>query len=115
MQELGPQELPDGIGRPKARFLLSIIWGLLIGSITFLVGPVAMPSYNPIIEVAKIVLMILMLPGLIGGSAFSGNIHAFYLGLGALVNALVHFGISWFLFPRAARIKRNIKSWYLSP
>jgi hypothetical protein len=110
MQESGPQGFSRGIGRPKARFLFSLGWGLLIGGITFFVGPVAMPSYNPIIQVAKAGLMILLLPGLIGGSAFSGNIHAFYLGPGALVNALVHFGISWFVFPRAARIKRNIKS-----
>jgi hypothetical protein len=93
----------------KSRRYVAIAWGALIGSMTFMVGDISWPSPNPIVEAIKAVLMVLMIPGLIGGAAISGNIHAFSLGAGALVNALFHFGLSWLLFPLVMRFKRSAK------
>jgi len=88
------------------RIFLAITWGLLIGCMTFLVGSIAAPSHNPIIETMKIAVMIIIIPGLYLGAAISGNIHAFDLGPCALVNAVIQFGLSWLLFPLLMRFKR---------
>jgi tetratricopeptide (TPR) repeat protein len=93
----------------KPRLFLAMAWGALVGSLTFAAGPLSVPSYNPIIEVGKVFLMALLLPGLVGGAAISGNVHAFYLGPSALVNALFHFGLSWLLFALGTRFKRRAK------
>jgi hypothetical protein len=71
----------------------------LIGSLTFAVGLISVLSPNPIISAAQVVLMFLMLPGIIGGGAIAGNAHAFQLGIGALLNGLFHFAISWLVIP----------------
>lgn len=76
-----------------------------MGGLTFAVGPLSMRSPNPIINAAQTILEMLIVPGLIGGAAISGNVHAFYLGAGAVVNGLFHFGIGWLLFPLLARLK----------
>jgi tetratricopeptide (TPR) repeat protein len=54
--------------------------------------------------------MILILPGLIGAGAISGNMHAFDLAPGALINALLNFGLSWLLLGLVGRFRRTKKA-----
>jgi hypothetical protein len=81
----------------KPRVLIAAAWGVLIGVLTFAVGPISAISQNSILGVAQEFLMILLLPGLIGAGAVSGNIHAFFLAPGAVINAIFHFCSSWLL------------------
>ena len=83
----------------KIRLLISMIWGTLFGGLTFAVGSIASLSANMIVAAMQIVIMFLLLPGIIGAGAISGNIHAYSLGSGAIINALVNFGLCWLLFP----------------
>lgn len=83
----------------KIRLLISMIWGTLFGGLTFAVGSIASLSANMIVAAMQIVIMFLLLPGIIGAGAISGNIHAYSLGPGAIINALVNFGLCWLLFP----------------
>jgi hypothetical protein len=93
--------------RKQLRFRIAIGWGLLIGSLTFAVGSISSISENPILGIAPRLLMILLLPGLIGGGVISGNMHAFDLALGALINALFNFGLSWLLLALVGRFRRT--------
>lgn len=99
-----PHELPGGLSNKRIRIRIAAGWGLLIGSLTFAVGPISSISANPILGTAQVVLMVLLLPGLIGAGAISGNMHAFYLAPGALINAFFNFGLSWFLLALVGRL-----------
>ncbi len=89
--------------------VFAIAWGALLGGLTFAVGPISWGSQNPLIDAMRVVLMVLLLPGLIGGMAFAGNVHAFSLLPGAIINGLFHFGLCWFLIRVRARFKRRAK------
>jgi tetratricopeptide (TPR) repeat protein len=104
MTEPQHHELPGGLSSKQIRIRVAAGWGLLIGSLTFAVGPISSISENPILGIAQEVLMVLLLPGLIGAGAISGNIHAFYLAPGALINALFNFGLSWLLLAVVGRL-----------
>lgn len=104
MTEPQPDELPGGLSSKQIRIRIAAGWGLLIGSLTFAVGPISSISENPILGIAQEVLMVLLPPGLIGAGAISGNVHAFYLAPGALINALFNFGLSWLLLAVVGRL-----------
>jgi hypothetical protein len=91
----------------KIRTLVAMAWGASIGSLTFAVGSISVLSPNPIVSTTQVVLMSLILPGIIGGGAIAGNVHAFFLGGGAVINSLFHFGVSWFLIPLLTRSKKG--------
>jgi hypothetical protein len=93
----------------KLRIIVALIWGALMGSITFALGPLSVISDNIIIGALQIVLVYLLVPGIIGAAAFSGNVHAFYLGVGAVINALFHFGLCWLLFALYMKLKIRLK------
>ncbi len=71
----------------SARNTVSMAWGLVIGALTFAAGPIGWTSTNPIIAALQWVLLILISPGLIGSAATG------FLGIGAVINALLHFGL----------------------
>jgi hypothetical protein len=81
----------------RRRISVAVGWGALMGGITFAVEPISSPAANPVIEAISAILMGLIFLGLIGGAVLSGNIHAYHLWPCALVNAFVHFCVSWAL------------------
>lgn len=89
--------------------VFAIAWGALLGGLTFAIGPISWGSQNPSIDAMRVILMVLLLPGLIGGMAFAGNVHAFSLLPGAIINGLFHFGLCWLLIRMRARFKRRAK------
>ena len=107
MTQPKPQELRNDPSRKQIRFRVAIVWGLLIGSLTFAVGSISTISENPILGIAQKALMILLLPGLIGAGAISGNMHAFELAPGALINAALNFGLSWLFLALVGRFRRT--------
>ena len=90
------------------RFFVAVAWGALIGGMTFAAGPIGLLSANSIISAVQWVLLILILPGIVGGAVIGGSAHTISLGVGAVVNALLHFGVSWLLFPLLLRLKRTV-------
>jgi predicted Zn-dependent protease len=93
----------------KVRNAVSMAWGAAIGCLTFAAGPIGWASANPIIAAAQWALLILIMPGIIGGGAVSGSVHTVFLGVGAVINALLHFGLCWVLFPLFSRFKRRVR------
>jgi tetratricopeptide (TPR) repeat protein len=87
----------------RVRNAVSLAWGVAIGCLTFAAGPIGWASANPIIAAFQWALLILIMPGIIGGGAVGGSMHTIFLGIAALINALLHFGICWLLFPLFSR------------
>jgi hypothetical protein len=93
----------------ELRTIIALIWGALMGSLTFALGPISVISDNFIFGALQIILVYLLVPGIIGAGIVSGNVHAIYLEVGAVINAVFYFGLSWLLFPLFMKFKRRLK------
>jgi tetratricopeptide (TPR) repeat protein len=82
---------------------------MAIGCLTFAAGPIGWASANPIVAGFQWVLLILIMPGIIGGGAVGGSMHTVFLGVAASINGLLHFGLCWVLFPLFSRFRRRAK------
>jgi tetratricopeptide (TPR) repeat protein len=87
----------------RVRNAVSLAWGMAIGCLTFAAGPIGWASANPIVAGFQWALLILIMPGIIGGGAVGGSMHTVFLGVAASINALLHFGMCWLLFPLFSR------------
>jgi len=87
--------------RMNPRVLIAAVWGTLIGVLTFAAGPLAMPSDHIVIAAIQSVLTYIMLPGLIVAAAVGS------LGPAAVINALIHFGICFFVLRVLPPFKRR--------
>ena len=93
----------------RSRLLIAAGWGILIGGITLQIEHFAQISRNPGIAAIQVACFAAMSPGIVGAMAMSGNVHAWYLGCAAGINALFHFGVSWLLLPLLARLKNFLR------
>jgi hypothetical protein len=73
------------------RVLVAAAWATLIGALTFAAGPLAVLSDHKLIATIQTVLTYTMLPGLIVAAEVGS------LGPEAVVNALIHFVICFFV------------------
>jgi hypothetical protein len=73
------------------RVLVAAAWAILIGALTFAAGPLAAISDHKVIAAIQLVLTYIMLPGLLVAAEVGS------LGPAAVVNALIHFGICFFV------------------
>lgn len=110
MANPGPSKAASATPQKRLRLQIAMAWGVLLGSLTFAVGPLSTISSNPLLGSIQKVLMVFLFPGLIGAMAFGGNVHAFSLLPGAIINALFHFSACWLLVGIAARLKAKAKS-----
>src|SRR5579863_10718306 len=73
---------------------LTHIIGIVLGGATA-VCTLMMEQISGCPEAIALPLTIVLAPGLIGGMALSGNVHAFSLWGSAAVNFVVYFGLTW--------------------
>jgi hypothetical protein len=73
------------------RVLVAAAWAILIGALTFAAGPLSALSGHKLIAAIQVAVTYIMLPGLVVAAAVGS------LGPAAVVNALIHFGICFFL------------------
>jgi hypothetical protein len=73
------------------RVLVAAVWAITIGALTFAAGPLAAPSSHKAIAAIQLVLTCIMLPGLFVAAEVGS------LGPASVVNALIHFGICFFV------------------
>jgi len=73
------------------RVWVAAVWATLIGALTFAAGPLAMLSDHKLVAAVQIVLTSILLPGLILAAEVGS------LGPAASVNAVIHFGICFFV------------------
>ena len=72
---------------------LGVLPGAVIGGLTLLVEKFASISANPMVGIIQRAVMILILPGLIGSTIISNNVHAFSLTVAAILNAIIYSAI----------------------
>jgi|CZKL01.1.fsa_nt_gi hypothetical protein len=85
----------------KIRLLIAALWGALIGLLTFAAGPLAWTSPHTVIATLQIVLTYMLVPGLIAAAGVGS------LGIAAVINALIHFGICFLALGFLPTLKRN--------
>jgi hypothetical protein len=83
------------------RILAAAAWAILIGALTFAAGPLTALSGHKVIAAIQLVLTYLMLPGLFVAAEVGS------LGPAAVVNALIHFGICFFVLRFFPPFKRR--------
>lgn len=66
---------------------------VLTGAVSTIVG-----MSDPVGAAVKPVLMTLIIPGLLGSAIIGGNIHAFSLGVAAVINGVLYFVLGWLLY-----------------
>lgn len=101
-------------GRPYHRcIILALLLGVIMAGLTLSIEGLGFPSEVPMIGDPRPVLVTFLFPGMLGAMAISGNAHAWYLWVAALVNGLIYFGLGWIgsratasLFRRARKIGR---------
>src|SRR5690242_800293 len=105
MSVIGSSQFSNRAPQRHGHLVIASAWGAFVGALTFAVGAISWISPNPIIGAIQVILMVFILPGIIGGTAFAGNVHAFSLVPGAIINALLHCSICWLLLRMRARVK----------
>lgn len=80
--------------------------GALVGGLTGAVQTIEGISGNPVLAPLKDAAMVLIIPGLIGSTILSGNVHAFSLAFAIVINAVMYFTVGWLLFPLWVRVRR---------
>jgi hypothetical protein len=94
---------------PSRRLIISLAWALVVGCLTFAVGPLSSLSDSKIIALGQQFLMALLLPGLIGSGLITGNIHAFPITLAACITFFFNFGLAWLLYSLIAGWSRSVR------
>jgi len=69
--------------------------GGMLGSLTLAASKLSSISNDPVTGIAQRGLFKLLLPGMIGAEAFSGNAHAWSLWIAAGINSLIYFILGW--------------------
>jgi len=101
MEELSAEDASIKESQKETRYLVAVAWGVLMGCLTLAAQTITVFSANPVIAAIQFALTMLLVPGLVC-AAMVGS-----LGLGAVINGLFHFGVSWLLLALLARFKRK--------
>ena len=83
----------------NARKWVALSWGVLIGTLTLSPAHVAVLSDHTALAIIQVVFVYLMIPGLVL-SAMVGSLLP-----GAAINALIHFGLCFFLLRFVPRFR----------
>jgi hypothetical protein len=75
----------------KRRASIAVVWGVLMGGLTFAAGPLAVLSEHTVVATVQTILTYLLIPGLIVAAAVGSLIPA------AGINALIHFALCFFV------------------
>ena len=78
------------------KVLSAIVLGGFFGSLTLAVPTLSSISENPVVGTAQRGVFSLLVPGIIGAGAVSGNVHAWPLWIAAGINMLIYFVGGWF-------------------
>lgn len=75
--------------------LCGIVLGGLLGCLTFAIPKLSLISENPVVGTVQRCVFALVLPGIMGAEAASGNVHAWSMWLAAALNMSIYFTIGW--------------------
>lgn len=72
--------------------------GVAAGALTLSASKLSAISDNHVLGVLQRSLFVLVLPGIVGAEAVSGNIHAWPLWLAAAINLAIYFVVGWLVY-----------------
>lgn len=92
------------------RELLSSRWATSIAlAVGIIAAALTFSLYTPLMGSAGRVLSAVLFPGILGSVAVTGNAHAFSLGMGAAINFVLYFGITWVICKALAGIGKKLR------
>ena len=77
------------------KVLSAAVLGGIFGCLTLAVPKLSSISENPVVGGVQKGLFSLLVPGIIGAGAVSGNVHAWPLWMAAAINMLIYFVAGW--------------------
>lgn len=89
----------------RIKILIASVLAAASGVGTLFFASLSMLSGNAFIAAMQMTVCALLLPGLIGAIAVSGNVHAFSFSVAAPINALSYFGLGWAGYSLLIRFK----------
>lgn len=75
--------------------LCGVLLGGLLGGLTLILPKLSSISDNPVVGTVQRCTVALLLPGIIGAGAASGNVHAWPMWLAASLNLGLYFIVGW--------------------
>jgi hypothetical protein len=90
----------------RHRIYVGAVTGALMAGLTGAVSPIEGFSDNLVAEMAKPVMMSLIVPGLFGSAVVGGNVHAYSLGIAVVINGIIYFALGCFFYSLWIRIKK---------
>jgi drug/metabolite transporter (DMT)-like permease len=91
----------------REKVLCGAVLGGLLGGLTFALPKLSSLSEHPVVETVQRCTVALLLPGIIGAGAASGNVHAWPMWLAAGLNAVLYFVVGWLLWWIGAQLLRS--------
>lgn len=79
------------------RIYVGVASGALMAGLTGAVSTIEGIS-DPVVGMAKPVVMAFIIPGLLGSAIIGGNIHTFSLGIAVAINGVVYSILGWLLY-----------------
>lgn len=77
------------------KVLCGLVLGGFLAGMTFAIPMLSYISGNPIVGAFQRCTLMLLLPGIIGAGAATGNVHAWPLWIAAGLNMFIYFVIGW--------------------
>ena len=75
--------------------LCGVVLGCLLGGLTLALPKLSSISDNPVVGTVQRFTVALLLPGIFGAGAASGNVHAWPIWVAAGLNAVLYFVVGW--------------------
>jgi hypothetical protein len=77
------------------KVLCGLVLGGFLAGMTFAIPTLSFLSGNSVVRMVQRCMLVLLLPGIIGAGAATGNVHAWPLWIAAGLNMSVYFVIGW--------------------
>ncbi len=90
--------------------ILALVVGGSFAAASLAIEQLSSISANPIVGFVQNLVMCLIVPGLVGSMAVSGNVHAFHLWIVAAINGLLYFVLAKLIVSLASSLKRRGKA-----
>lgn len=105
-----PMKGGEGAALQNFKVVIALATGGALGSLTLAASKLSAISDNSIAGTVQRVLFRLLLPGMIGAEAFSGNAHAWSLWIAAGINALIYFLLGWVAYSVLTSLFRKMSN-----
>jgi hypothetical protein len=94
----------------RRNLIIAATFGIIPAAMTLALEYIAHPSSNPIVFAIQGASIALLFPGMLGSMAVSGNVHAFHLWVGAVINFILYFLLCWAIAALVGRLHLRFRA-----